>query len=366
MATLKDLSAQLADIDKRFNDVSVGDEAAGYALLEQREAVKAQLDQARGAARADIGRRVDAGAAAVAPVNGDDAFRGMIRAMEARTMTIGASGTTTLPDVVQTTVAAELVKARDLAGVMRGLCSVVTYPTSTNVNRLSTRNAAAWTAEAASFNASDLDTTAVSFSAYKSTVQTSVSVELVQDSVISVEAELMTEHGRAHGRLQEEGFVAGNGTGKPMGVFNGTWDTNPAAGDGTLTVSDLVTFFYGNLPAAYQSTAVWVMSAANFGTLANNKDTTGQWLLSTSMNNVAVHGAAALVCGRPVYISEYAPSTKIFCGDLGVGYRIADRAGFTWQVDPYSSGSTGYVTFRSFARTDGRIIEPGAGAIYTI
>ena len=96
------------------------------------------------------------------------------------------------------------------------------------------------------------------------------------------------------------------------------------------------------------------------------KDSTGQFLLSTAANNVAVSGAAAMICGRPVYLSEWAPSGKVFCGDLSVGYRIADRVGFTFQADPYSLSTTGYVRFNSFARTDGDVIEPGAGGIYTI
>ncbi len=348
----------------------VADAAADTAAMEEiiatEDRIKAMDADTRASYAARKLRLVEGAPATRQALTGDESFRAYLRHPEARSMTIGAAGTTTLPDVVQTSVAAEMIKARDLASVMRGLCSVVSYAGNTKVNRLTSRATAAWTAEAAAFNASDLDTTAITFEAWKTSITTSSSVELIQDSILAVEAEIASDHGRGHARAQEEAFVNGNGVAKPLGIFQATWDTAPAAGDGTLTVSDLVSFFYGNMPASYQATAVWVMSSANFGVLANVKDSTGQFLLSTAANNVAVSGAAAMICGRPVYLSEWAPSGKVFCGDLSVGYRIADRVGFTFQADPYSLSTTGYVRFNSFARTDGDVIEPGAGGIYTI
>ncbi len=363
--SIKELRSKISQLEAQISGTITENEDEAVALMETQEELQGELQRAIGAQRERSLKLVEGGASRTAPISGDEQFRSWLRNPEARSMTIGAASTTTLPDVIQTSVAAELVKARDAASVMRSLATVVTYPTTMKVNRLSSRNTAAWTAEAGTFNASDLDTTAVTFEAWKSTVQTNVSQELLQDSIIAVESEIAIEHGRAHGLLQEAAFVAGDASSKPNGVFTGTWD-NTNTGTGTLTLAQLVDFFYTDIPTAYQPTSVWLMTAANFATIAKSVDTTGQFLMSTAMNNAAVSGAPALICGRPVYLSAYASSNKVFCGDLSIGYRIADRAGFTFQVDPYTNGSTGYVTFRSFARTDGDIVEPSAGGIHTI
>ena len=360
--TTNELREKIARIDIDINtQLERKDEDAALILMEARDVAQSQLDSATGAMRQRMKLIVSAPAQSItAPRN---EFRDWMRNPENRIMTIGAGGTTTLPDNVATATESVLIKARDQVSVARTLASVVNYATTTNVLSLTARNTATWTAENAAFATSDLDAAKITFSAYKSTVITSVSVELLQDSTVAIENELAAEHGRAHGLLQEAAFMDGDGSSKPSGIFQATWT---GAGNGTNTLAHMADLYYGDLAPAYQSTAAFVMHATVFSTLAQGVDTTGQFLLSGANGNMAVDGARAQLFGRPVYISAYAPTDKVFCGDLAVGFRIADRAGFMFQADPYTSAGSGLVRFLSYARTDSHQIDADAGAIWTI
>jgi HK97 family phage major capsid protein len=83
-------------------------------------------------------------------------------------------------------------------------------------------------------------------------------------------------------------------------------------------------------------------------------------------------GAAGLLMGRPVYISQDAPtfvsgteSNLIFFGDVARAYRIVDRKEIQFIVDPYTNSSTGIVNYRSSMRSDAQIVDNRAGTLIT-
>ncbi len=81
-------------------------------------------------------------------------------------------------------------------------------------------------------------------------------------------------------------------------------------------------------------------------------------------------GAAGLLMGRPVYISQDAPtfvsgteSNLIFFGDVARTYRIVDRKEIQFVVDPYSSSGSGIIHYRSSMRSDAMIVDKYAGTL---
>jgi len=294
-------------------------------------------------------------------------------AMELRTnLTVGTAATAgnTVPQSVMT---GEFVKWLDFGDPVRQLSTVQTVPAALRLPVIDSRTTVSATAEGASYSESNFTTILKTFGAYKATATTPVTEELLFDSSIDVAAEIIADHARAHAKYRAEKHIVGTGSNMEEGLMYNPVDWNYRIYTGAFatapTFDDIITA-YTSLAPAYSQNGSWIMNQATWAALLKLKAaTTGTYLYDGMQGMMVQNGAAGLLMGRPVYISEFAEviagtaRSLILFADLARAYRIVDRKEVSFVVDPYSSSGTGLIHYRSSMRSDAQIIDKRAGAI---
>ena len=272
-----------------------------------------------------------------------------------------AAASTTLP-----TLSGEFVKALDQESVMRSLATVETRGLDTDIQVIGTRQTAVLLAEKAAYTSTDFTATKLSFKSYKSGALTDVTEEALQDTVWDVASQVVSEHARAHSRLWENYYINGTGTSQPQGAFAATWTTTQtaAASLSLPVVADLVAAAY-KLPTPYQANASWLMHSTVWAAIVGSA-ASGKYLLNGENGNILKDGAVALFLGKPVYLSEWAPTAitagTVSClfGDFKAGYRIIDRSMLSFTVDDVSQMSNGLIRYTSRMRSDAKAVDATA------
>ena len=187
-----------------------------------------------------------------------------------------------------------------------------------------------------------------------------VSNKLIDSSPLNVEELVRDRLAYKIAVPEESGFMTGNGSGQPLGVFtasaNGISTGRDVSTDNSttaMTVDGLINAKYALKPP-YWANAKWVFHTDGVKQIAKLKDGNGQYLWK---ENVRV-GEPATLLGFPVYASEYAPNTfttGLYVGMLGdfSKYYIADALSPKIQrlVELYAA--TNQVGFIIRAEVDG-------------
>lgn len=206
-------------------------------------------------------------------------------------------------------------------------------------------------------------------------LQPKVSLRLLSDAAINVEAWLADKIADRVARGENATFVAGTGVKQPRGF---TTYTTAATADGSRSwgtmehvvsgangaflaaasaPADCLISLEAALKPAYRANANWVANRATFAAVRKLKDTSGQYLWQPSLQA----GKPATLLNYPMVEAEDMPAytttgaLAIAFGDFREGYTIADRAGITILRDPYTA--KGYVKFFTRKRVGGRVVN---------
>ena len=157
---------------------------------------------------------------------------------EHRVLSKGVSGGGFL---VPTELADRITSAARAAGVLaRVAAEFVTESGATFNAPVASHGTGAWIAESGSYTPSDETITNVSLSAFKGGTKIIVSEELLLDESAGLPDFLAGELGSRLGALQENAFVLGDGSGKPLGITNaGAGYTAVTAATGSSTAFKL-------------------------------------------------------------------------------------------------------------------------------
>lgn len=289
------------------------------------------------------------------------------------TLTVGTAATAgnTVPQSVMT---GEFVKWLDWGDPIRQLATVQTVPANLRLPVIDSRTTVTATAEAAAYTESNFTTILKTFGAYKATAFTPVTEELLFDATIDVAAEVVADHARAHSKYRANKHAVGAGTTEERGIFysNADWQYTVITGatNAAPDFDDIISL-YTSVPTQYAQNGTWIMNQATWGALLQLKAAaTGNYLYDGMQGMMLQKGAAGMLMGRPVYISEFADvynaaSSRqlIWFGDLARGYRIVDRKEVTFTVDPYSQSANGITRFLSSMRSDAQIVDKRAGGV---
>lgn len=247
------------------------------------------------------------------------------------------------------------------ANVMRQVATVVSADFNTNVATVSAHGAAAWTAETVGFNEADETTGQVTFSAYKATALVKITEELLQDSVFDMAGYLARELGKRLGVLEEAGFVNGAGTTQPTGIVGGAGAGVTAASATAITTDELIGLVHSvDRMHRNDPSCGWLFADSTALYIRKLKDSTGQYIWQPGLQA----DQPDRLLGKPVYISDNVPA--IATGNKSVvfgamnAYWIVDRAGMFIQRLDELYAANGYVGFRAFLRTDGKLTDSGA------
>lgn len=296
--------------------------------------------------------------------------------MELRTtLTVGTPATVG-NSVPQSIMTGEFVKWLDWVDPVRQLATVQTVPSNLRLPVIDSRTTVSATAETVAYNEANFTSILKTFGAWKATATTPVTEELLTDSAIDVAAEVVADHARGHGKYRADQHINGDGTTEEEGLFysDTAWQYVTKTGSTSTAIDfDDVINLYTSLPTAYTTNASWIMNQATWGSLLQLKAaTTGNYLYDGMQGMMIQQGAAGMLMGRPVYISEFAPvylsgtaRNLVWFGDLARAYRIVDRKDITFIVDPYSGSGSGLVHYRSSMRSDAKIVDKRAGGVIT-
>lgn len=218
-----------------------------------------------------------------------------------------------------------------------------------------------WAEEGAALTQSQPNFGAISLEAKKLTAYTEVPRELRDDSAISIEALLGMLFPEAIKRFEDLAFLRGTGVGEPLGVFNAG---NAAlvsqaivGGQGTSTIlwENLIGMYSRMLPSSLAS-AVWLVPPAAFPELATMALSVGTGGSAVWLNNGA-EGPPATILGRPVIITEMAPTLGA-AGDVSFvdfnQYLIGDRMAMQAESSEHFKFGNDLIAYRFIERVDGR------------
>jgi HK97 family phage major capsid protein len=138
-----------------------------------------------------------------------------------------------------------------------------------------------------------------------------VSEPLLRNSALNPEAIVMDRMGYKFGVAMEKGYLTGNGSQQPLGVFTASPDGIPTSRDvsegnaaTTIGADNLIAVKY-SLKAQYMGTAQWLFHRDAIKQLAQLKDGEGRYMFDLSNKS----GVPDMLLGRPMFMSEYAPNT---------------------------------------------------------
>lgn len=296
-----------------------------------------------------------------------DAFRSYLNTgeyspalREGRAMVEGtaASGGYAVPETWEPAI----VKARAQFSIMRALATVRPMGSSKiNVPVISAYGAGGWVAEAAAFTDSDDTFAEVEITAYKGTRLIQVSEEMLSDAIFPVDQHLQESIGRSVGELEEAAFVAGDGTGKPTGIVQGSGLGVSAAGAAAITADEILDLYHSVARPYRVGPAVgFIMADGTAKLLRKLKGSDGQYMWQMGLSA----GEPDRLAGKPVYYSESMPAAttglkSIVFGDLSM-YAIYERPGLALQRLNELYAAAGKVGFRAFTRVGGKLLTNAA------
>lgn len=256
-----------------------------------------------------------------------------------------------------------LVEALEEENIFRKLANVInTSSGDRKIPVVASKGSASWVDEEGTISDSDDTFSQVSIGAYKLGTLIKVSNELLNDSAFNLEAYISKEFARRIGTKEEEAFFTGNGSGKPIGIFNATGGAEvgvTTASATTITADEIIDLFY-SLKAPYRKKAVWVLNDATVKVIRKLKDKNDNYLWQPALTA----GTPDTILGRPVYTSSYVPAIAAGAKTIAFGdfsyYWIADRQGRIFKKLNELYAATDQTGFVATQRVDGKLVLPEA------
>jgi HK97 family phage major capsid protein len=229
-----------------------------------------------------------------------------------------------------------------------------------------TANEGAILAEAAQATAADVAVTSVTLNGFKyESKEIILSLELLQDSSVDLEAYIAKAIAERFGRVYARHVTVGTGSGQPNGIVtrataSGVVATGTAAAP-TLT-GDMLIDLAESLDDAYRAgpNVGYMMHPVSMTKVRKLKDTNGQYLWQPSLQL----GIPGTFYGHPCYRNQNMASA-------GANARIAtfgDYSKYLWRnvagIQVFRLDQlrirNGQISFLAFARADGNLIQPNS------
>lgn len=248
-----------------------------------------------------------------------------------------------------------LIDVLEEENIMRSLGTKITTSGQHKINIAATKPAASWIEEGGVLTFGDATFAQIFLDAYKLHVAIKVTEELLYDNAFNLENYIITQFGRALANAEEDAFLNGDGTGKPLGLFAETGGGTVAD---TLTAAvksdDLISLVYA-LKRPYRRKASFILNDQTLASLRKLKDNNGAYIWQPSYQA----GEPDRLLGYTVHTSAYAPADAIAFGDYSY-YNIGDRGTRSFAELKELFAGNGMVGFVAKERVDGKLVLPEA------
>ena len=254
-----------------------------------------------------------------------------------------------------------LIEAMEHENVIRALGTVITTSGERKINVAATKPAASWVEEGGELVFTDPSFNQVILDAYKLSVATKVSEELLADNQYDLEGFLIRAFGASIAAAEEEAFLVGDGNSKPTGLLHPTkgGQIGIVTAGNSITADEVLDLIY-KLKRPYRAKAAFITADSTLAQIRKLKDGTGQYIWSPGLSA----GEPDRLLGYPVYTSAYVPTIAagqpvMAFGDISY-YNIGDRGTRSIAALHELYAGVGQVAFVAKERVDGKLILPEA------
>ena len=295
-----------------------------------------------------------------------DAYKGaMLKALRSNFRTVSnvlvegtdASGGYLVP----TEWDSRLIEAMEHENVIRALGTVITTSGERKINVAATKPAASWVEEGGELVFTDPSFNQVILDAYKLSVATKVSEELLADNQYDLEGFLIRAFGASIAAAEEEAFLVGDGNSKPTGLLHPTkgGQIGIVTAGNSITADEVLDLIY-KLKRPYRAKAAFITADSTLAQIRKLKDGAVQYIWSPGLSA----GEPDRLLGYPVYTSAYVPTIAagqpvMAFGDISY-YNIGDRGTRSIAALHELYAGVGQVAFVAKERVDGKLILPEA------
>lgn len=246
--------------------------------------------------------------------------------------------------------------------VFRKLATVITTSGEHKINIAGTKPAAAWIEEGEALTFGDATFDQIILDAHKLHVAVKVTEELMYDNAFNLENYLIQQFYKALANAEEDAFINGDGTGKPLGILATTGGAQvgvTTASSTNITADEVINLVYA-LKRPYRKKAKFITNDATLAVLRKLKDGNGAYIWQPSYQA----GEPDKLLGYPIYTSAYFPTIEAGKAALAFGdysyYNIGDRGTRSLQELKELFAGNGLVGFVAKERVDGKLVLPEA------
>lgn len=251
-----------------------------------------------------------------------------------------------------------LIEGLEEENIFHRLGTTITTSGERKINIAGSKPAAAWIDEGEALTFGDAKFDQINLDAHKLHVAVKVTEELLYDNAFGLENYLIRAFSRALANAEEDAFLNGDGTGKPLGIFaeqGGGEIVVTAASATEITADEIINLVYA-LKRPYRKKAKFIMNDATIAALRKLKDENGQYLWQPSLQA----GEPDRLFGYEVMTSAYVPVIEagkpvIAFGDFSY-YNIGDRGVRSFAELKELFAGNGMVGFVAKERVDGKLV----------
>ena len=251
--------------------------------------------------------------------------------------------------------------------IMRKLGHRITTSGEHKINIAATKPAAAWIDEGGALTFGDATFAQISLDAHKLHVAVKVTEELLYDNAFGLENYIIAQFAKALGNAEEDAFLNGDGSGKPLGLLAATGGAQTAVttAGASITADEVIDLVYA-LKRPYRKNAAFLTNDQTLAVLRKLKDNNGQYLWQPSYQA----GEPDRLFGYAIHTSPYFPTITagkpaIAFGDFSY-YNIGDRGTRSFAELKELFAGNGMVGFVAKERVDGKLVLPEAVQLLTI
>ena len=235
--------------------------------------------------------------------------------------------------------------------IMRKLGTKITTSGQHKINIAAAKPAAAWIEEGGALTFGDAKFAQTLLDAHKLHVAIKITEELLYDNAFNLEGYIIDQFGRAMANAEEDAFLNGDGTGKPLGLFAESGGGTVAQ---TLTAAiksdDVLDLIYA-LKRPYRKNAKFIMNDRTLFSLRKLKDNNGNYMWQPSYQA----GEPDKLLGYSIFTSAYAPAAAIAFGDMSY-YNIGDRGTRSIAELRELFAGNGMIAYVAKERVDGKLV----------
>ena len=253
-----------------------------------------------------------------------------------------------------------LIDVLEEENIVRKLGTRITTSGDHKINIAATKPAAAWIEEGGALSFGDATFSQILLDAHKLHVAIKVTEELLYDNAFGLENYIITEFGKALSNAEEDAFLNGDGSGKPLGLFAKTGGGTYLDEVTAIKSDDLISLVYA-LKRPYRKNAAFILNDKTIAAIRKLKDNNGAYIWQPSYQG----NEPDRLLGYPLYTSAFAPENAVAFGDFKY-YNIGDRGTRSFKQLTELFAGNGMIGYVAKERVDGKLILPEAVQILPV